>query len=403
MTKTQGFMTAGLLALCQGLFMSSGAIVVATSALVAQIIAPTPELATFPAAMMIVGTTAASIPLGFIMARYSRTIGFQIGAVAGIAGAGISAIAIYENSFWGFVVGLFFIGVFGSSAQFYRFAAGEVVPTNFKNRAMSWVLLGGILAAFVGPKLADFTRDFVITAPYLGAYLSQMGIVTLAAVLIAFMRFPSDRPKVADDTEKQSLSIMPALKRSRFWVGQSVATLGYMVMAFLMSATPLAMIACNHEFGDSAFVISSHIAAMFLPSFFTGSLVDRWGPGIVMFLGGVLIAIAAAFGLSGIDVKDFWLSLVFLGIGWNFTYVAGSIVISEEAASVNAKKLEGVSGFLLMGGVAIATTFSGTVFAAFGWTNQLILALPLAFGICLAAGWLSVREFTDKRHTSFVS
>ena len=315
-----------LLALCQALAMSCMSLSMTSSALVGQSLAPDPSLVTIPLALQYVGTLIATMPASFSMKRFGRRIGLSLGAGLGLLSGLIAAAGIYIDSFWIFAAGSLILGFFNGHVLFYRFAAADTASEAFRSRAISLVLAGGLLAAFIGPELAKQTRDLFEPALFAGGYASVSVLSLLSIVLLQFIRIP--RP-ARSEARSGGRPIGTILRQPAAIVAIFCGMVGYGAMNIIMVSTPMAMVANHHPFESAALVIQWHLVGMYLPSFFTGSIIHRIGVIPVLAGGALLILAAIGVNLSGIQLPQFLSALVLLGVGWNFLYIGGSTLLTE--------------------------------------------------------------------------
>ncbi len=374
----------GILALCQALLSTSQGLLIFLSGLVGAALAG-PALATLPVSTNVVGILSVTIPASLLMRRIGRRAGFLIGTALGLAGALTAAAAIYHDIFALFALGTFLMGVNAGFGQFYRFAAADAAPAVFRSRAISLVLAGGVVAAFSGPQLAEATADLLAPIPFLGAYLAVAGLPVLAALLLLFLDIPLPGTAERDAPARPMLEI---LRQPAFGVAVLGGMVGYGVMSLVMTATPLAMIGCGFAFHDAAGVIQWHILAMFAPSFVTGSIIQRFGVLQVMLAGMVLLAACTAAALAGIELANFAVALVALGLGWNFAFVGASTLLTETYRPSERAKVQGVNDFLVFGSVASASFSSGALLHFLGWDAVQVFALPFVALATAAILWL---------------
>jgi MFS family permease len=383
------------LALCQSYLFACNTIIISTTALVGAHLAPDPLMATVPMGLQFLGMVAASMPVSLLMGRYGRRLGFSLGAGMGMVAGLVGAAAIVVGGFWAFCLATFLYGTYAGSSGFFRFAAAEAVDAPLKSRAISWVLLGGVLAAFVGPSLADLSRDWL--APYLfaGCFLVVTGIATLMLATIQATRFA---PLPPARTGQGGRPLRAIVRQPTFLAALASAAIGQSTMSFLMVSTPLAMIGCGHAFADATMVIQWHVVAMFAPSFVTGTIIQRFGVERVIAAGAALLLACVAVNTQGLDVGHFWLGLVLLGVGWNFMYVGGTTLLTRAYAPEERSRVEGINEVCLFGTVVVASTASGAVLETIGWTamNLIVVAPVLAVGVAVLAVGRAPRLATNR-------
>lgn len=363
------------------------------------------ELATLPLACLFVGMMATTIPASLFMSRHGRKAGFAVGATAGVAAGLVGATALWLNNFWLLCLGLGLYGVAAGCANYYRFAAAEVASPAFRSRAISYVLAGGVVAAVVGPFLASRTAFAFETMPFLASYLAIAVLATIIFPILIGVRFPDERgapepqrlstPPGAAAPPAEGLPARPLLQVMRqpvFIVAALGAMVGYGSMNLLMVSTPLAMEACAFPFADAASVIQWHVLGMYVPSFFTGSLIRRFGVLSVMAVGAVLIMGATLVHLAGIEYLNFWSGLILLGVGWNFLFVGGTTLLTEAYRPSEKAKTQAANEFLVFGMTATTALSSGAVFSFGGWDALNYGVLPALGLVLLALGWLALRR-----------
>jgi MFS family permease len=367
-----------VLALCQGLFITGQSILFILAGLVGASLTEQLALATLPISGIIVATALTTIPASLLMKRIGRKPGFMIGAVFGIIGALVASYGIWQSSFWIFTLGTTIIGIYGAFAQYYRFAAADVAEANFKSKAISLVISGGIVAAFSGPLLTNMTFDINVI-PFLGSFITVAILAGISIIMLALIDIP--RPDIAERASSgrplREIARQPELLAAIF-----VGMVGYSVMSLLMTATPLAMIAHGYMVHDASFVIQWHLIGMFAPAFFTGSLIERFGVRKVMFAGTILLTAAIVAALAGETIPHFWIALFALGLGWNFTFIGASSLLTETYQPEERAKVQALNDFMVFGAVALASLTSGTVLHFFDWRTVNLAAIP---AIVLAA------------------
>lgn len=352
-------------------------------------LAADPALATLPVALTVVGTLLATVPASQFMQRVGRRAGFALGALIGVASGLVCAAGIQAQSFALFAAGNLLIGAFQSFVGYFRFAAAESVPESFRSRAIAWVLAGGVAAALLGPQLATWGKGFVPERAFLGSYLL---LAMFCAALIAFV-LGLDLPRVASTPSATTGRPLAQIARQPvFVVAVTGATVGYAVMLLVMTATPLAMVQHHHPVSDAVRVIQAHVLAMFAPSFFSGALVRRFGAIPMMLAGFALLAAHVAVAAAGAEFGHFFWALVLLGAGWNFSYVAGTALLTQAYAETERGKAQAANEFILSGCVALASLSSGWLLEHFGWRAVALSGLPFLAVAAMLALWLQRRR-----------
>ena len=378
-----------LLALCQGLFLTNNVTFIAINGLVGLSLAPLGWMATLPVMGYVVGGALSTGLVAHTQSRWGRRVSFQIGLGVGLLSALLCAYAAYDHNFWLLVSATLVAGYYSANGQLYRFAAAELSAPAYREKAVSWVLAGGLIGAIVGPNLAAQTKGMLAT-PYMGAYLSLVGVAVVGMVLMAFIQFPPVPPKVEGSSEGRPLKEI--MKQPVFMVSAAAAALGYGVMNLLMAATPLAMQVCGYAFSDAALVLEWHVIGMFAPGFFTGHLIKKFGVLPIMGVGVLLNFVCIGVALSGVEVSQFVVALFFLGVGWNFLFT-GSTTLSMRAWRPEEKdRAQAAINFCVFATMTLTSFASGALVTTHGWWWLNVGSL---FPVCLTAMallWLMVKE-----------
>jgi MFS family permease len=377
-----------LLALCQGLMMTSAALIMTTAALVGHALAADKALASLPLALNFLATMLAAAPASLLMGRIGRRSAFLLACLIGALGAGIAAAAILSGSFAQFCVGVLLVGVFKAFGNYYRFAAAEVAAPEYRSRAISWVLAGGLIAAFAGPALAHWTQDLVPAAPFAASYVALVGLYAASLLVLLYVRIPRPMHRERTGTGRPLRAIA---RRPAFVVAVLGGMLGYGVMILIMTATPLAMHGHGHGFGSTALVIQWHVFAMFAPSLVTGRLIARHGLLNVMLWGGALTAACVAINLLGHSVAHYWVALFLLGIGWNFLFVGATTLLTQVHRPEETAKTQALNDLLVFSTVSIAALSAGVLQHHLGWAMVNLGVVPFIILILLALAWLKRR------------
>ncbi len=377
-----------LLACCQALLLTNAVTLIAVSSLAGYAIAENKALATAPATTYVIGIAIAAFPASMWMRRVGRRNGFLTGVALALAGAAISTFAVASASFVLLCFGTMLLGMYNGFGQYYRFAAADAAPADFKAKAISYVLAGGLVGGIVGPEISKHTRT-LLQPEFLASYASLFIYALIAGAVISFLRIP-ETP--AGSSSEPARPLGEVIRQPVFIVAVSVAALGYAVMNFLMTATPLAMGFCGHPYEATAGVIAAHVVGMFGPSFFTGSLIQRFGVLNVMLAGVAIMFGCIGIALSGQAVSDFWWALMLLGIGWNFMYIGGSTLLTEAYRPSEKAKVQGLNEIIIFTVQALSSFSSGVLVNTKGWETLNYVALPLVLCAGLSAAWLAVRR-----------
>lgn len=360
------------LALGSALAGANASVIFATGSIVGATLAPRPDLATAAISIFVVGMALATIPNGLIARRYGRRAAFQTGSACGALGGFVNAYAILHSSFTLYCVGAFLCGCYAAVAQSYRFAAADTASDGFKARAVSWVMAGGVAAGFVGPQLVQNTMN--LWAPYMFAasYVGQGVVALLAMAALSTVDIPTPAPAAA----AAGRPLLEIVRQPIFIVAALCGVVSYALMNLIMTSAPLAMKMCGHQPGDSNLAIQWHVIAMYLPSFFTGSLIQRFGAGRVVAAGLALIALAATIDLSGVSVATFWAGLIVLGVGWNFGFIGASAMVLQAHRPEERNKVQSFNDFLIFGTMAFGSFSSGQLLTSYGWDMVNYVAFP---------------------------
>jgi MFS family permease len=374
-----------LLTLCQGLFLTNNVTFIAINGLVGLSLAPSPWMATLP----VTGYVAGGALCAGLVARHQRAWGrkraFQAGLCVAILSTGLCAYAAVTHQFWLLVGATMLAGYYNANAGLYRFAATEIVAPQFKERAISWVLAGGIIGAVAGPNLASATRDYFPVA-FAGAYAALVGVALLALVVLSFISFP---PLPLPSATRPGRPLREIARQPVFIVAVVGCALGYGVMNLLMAATPIAMSQCAHPFKSAALVLEWHVLGMFVPSFFTGSLIKRFGCLPVMAVGVVLNVVCIVVALSGVDLMQFLVALAALGVGWNFLFIGGTTLFTEAYRPEEKTTAQAAMDTVIFTTMTLTSFSSGALVTTQGWTllNLGSIVPVLLAGAALA--WLA--------------
>ncbi|MBE0623887.1 MAG: MFS transporter [Burkholderiales bacterium] len=379
-----------LLAGCQAMLFTNNVTLISLAALAGFSLADNKMLSTLPATAYVVGAALTTLPASFFMKRYGRQTGFQVGTSMGIAGAVVCCLALWLHSFWLLCAGVLVLGVYNAFGQYYRFAAADAASHEFKAKAISLVLTGGLVGGIIGPELSKYTRD-LFAVPFLGAYASLIVFCLITMALLAYIRIPP--PSVAERHEPVR-PLAQIMAQPAFIVAVTGSALGYGVMNLLMTATPLAMGLCGHPYSAAATVIQWHVIGMFAPSFVTGSLIKRFGVLRIMLAGVALEALCVGIALSGVLVANFWWALVMLGVGWNFLYVGGTTLLTECYRVSEKAKAQGTHDFLVFLCTATSSFSSGLLMNRNGWDMLNYTAIPVLAVIAAAIAWLALQRRT---------
>ena len=378
-----------LLTLCQGLFLTNNVTFIAINGLVGLQLAPYGWMATLPVMGYVVGGALSTPLVARTQTRFGRKGSFQIGLLVALASALLAAFAAWTRQFWLLVAATVIAGYYSANGQLYRFAAAEVVAPNWREKAVSFVMAGGLLGAIVGPNLAAWTRTLLST-PFVGAYLALAVIAVIAMGVMTQVQFPPAPERKAGAAAGRPLGEI--MRQPVFVVATLGAALGYGVMNLLMAATPLAMQVCGFEFGDTAQVLQWHVIGMFAPGFVTGHLIKRFGALPIMGVGVVLNAVCVAIALSGVELQQFLTALFLLGVGWNFLFTGSTTLALTAYRPEEKDRAQAAINFCVFATMAFTSFASGALVTTQGWTWLNMGSLPVMGVIAVALLWLGLRR-----------
>lgn len=368
--------------------------------LAGQSLATNPCLATLPISLIVLGSMLAATPISAIMQKWGRRVGFLVGATSGALGGLIGAYGLFLGSFPVFLVGSLLTGIYMSAHGFYRFAAADTASDEFRPKAISYVMAGGLAAAIIGPQIVKLTSEAYVI-PFLGTYLAVIGINVLGSALFFFLDIPT--PAKPTGTEPKGRSRLELLKTPRIAVAIICAMVSYALMNLVMTSTPLAVVGCGYSANDAADIVTSHVLAMYVPSFFTGHLIARFGIERIVALGLAILAAAGLVALQGVDLGNFFVALILLGVGWNFGFIGATTMLAASHEPQERGRMQGLNDLLVFGGVTMASLASGGLMNCSGgspvegWTAVNLAMIPL---LTLAGGallWLVLRPADPER------
>ncbi|MFD2190505.1 MFS transporter [Pistricoccus aurantiacus] len=390
-------LTVFLLSLCQALLVSGNILLIAVSPLIGARLAPDPAWATAPVATQWLGLMCATIPASLIMARLGRKRGFVLGNLMGLIGVAVAAQALVIEQFSLFMFATWLIGIGIGFGQLYRFAAVEAAPITLRDRAIGLVMGGGVLAAFFGPWLAEISRELGDT-PFLGSFLGLGALYLVALIILTTIRLPPPEQTHADEGRGRPLGTI--VRQPIFIVAVVAALIGYGVMNLAMTATPLAMAAEGFSFHQVAITIQWHVLAMFLPSFVTGHLTARFGARTMIVLGSLLLAASGLVAQLSLGVMGFYLGLILLGLGWNFTFLPATGLLTETYRPTEKARTQATNEFLVFTTVAITALLAGNLVDNLGWTTLNGVLIPLALMPIATIGWQRLVGRSEQPHIS---
>lgn len=370
------------LSIAQALAGANSVVVYATGAIVGDMLAPSPVLATLPISIFVVGMAACILPVGAIARRHGRRAAFLAGTGVGALAGLLAMLAVILGGFWLFCLATFFGGSYAAVVLSFRFAAADGVAPQRRARALSLVMAGGVAAGVVGPQLVTWTMDWWSPRTFAATFLVQAAVAAVSAIILLGVRLPM--PTAEEIAGGRPLAVIA--RQPRFVAAAICGAVSYMLMNFLMTAAPLAMHHAGHSQASANLGLQWHVIAMYAPSFFTGSLIARFGAGRVATAGLALTGLSAVVGLGGIDVAHFWASLILLGLGWNFGFLGASALVLECHRPEEKTRVQSLNDFIVFGLMAIGSFSSGGLLSAYGWSTVLWVSfIPLALAVVALA------------------
>jgi MFS family permease len=350
--------------------------------------------ATLPISLIVLGSMLSATPVSHLMQTYGRRAGFMLGAGAGAIGGAVGAYGLYVASFPIFLLGSLITGTYMSAQGFYRFAAADTASDGFRPKAISYVMAGGLLSAIIGPQLVKLTSQSMVI-PFLGTYLAVIALNLGGAFLFLLLDIP--KPPIPSKDAPRGRTRMELLKTPRIAVAVICAMVAYALMNLVMTSTPLAVVGCGFTENNAADIVTAHVLAMYVPSFFTGHLIARFGVERIVATGLLILAAAGAVALQGIEISNFFGALILLGLGWNFGFIGATTMLAGAHAPHERGRMQGLNDLLVFGGVTFASLASGGLMncsggdAETGWTAVNLAMAPF---LALAGGaliWLMLR------------
>lgn len=379
-----------VLAAAQALAGGNSVVIVGTAGIVGGTLADK-SLATVPVSTYVLGLWMATLPVGAIARRYGRLASFQIGALCGMIAGLLCCVAVIYASFGLLCVGTLFGGFYAAVHQSYRFAAADTASDNFKPRAISWVLAGGVLAGLIGPQLIVLTKNIWQPYQFAACYVAQAGVAVLSGLVLLLTRIP--RPVSTGRKSDSGRPLTEIFRQPRLIAAVVCGVASYSMMNLVMTSAPVAMLDCHHSIDAAAYGLQWHVIGMYAPSFVTGTLIGRYGTDRVAGCGLAIIAAGALIALSGITLWHFWSALVLLGVGWNLAFVGGTALVTQCHRPNERNKVQAVNDFLVFGSMAIGSFSSGHLLANYGWSMvaEVVLPVVIAAGVLLIGVNLAAR------------
>jgi len=374
-----------LLAACQALGQSANTMMFAATALSVATFIGARDLATLPITIQHLGVMLSVFPTALLMQRHGRRFGFRLGSVLGMAGAAICGIGLHLASLPVMCLGGLVLGYAVANLQMYRFAAVELVPGPMRAKAISWVTAGGILAGIIGPGVVRLTYDQLVPI-YLATYVSMFAVHVLVFTILSFIRFPP--PSAPETVEGPQRPLLEIAMQPRYAVSVAAAMVAFGTMSFLMSASPLAIVGCGLPQTEAHWVIFLHVMGMFVPSLFTGNLINRFGVLNMMMAGAIILALAVLPAMSGQGEWNFRIALMLNGVGWNFLFVGATTMVTTAYRPSERGKAQALNDFLMFGTTASSSFLAAFLLELYGWFTLNAIALVLIAVAIAAVAWL---------------
>ena len=374
-----------LLVAAQALGGASPPIIISLGGLVGQQLSSNPTATTLPVSIYQLGLALSTLPAAWLMQRLGRRWAYVLGAVLGVVSGIIAAQGIAQSDFVTFCIGTALAGFYAACVQSYRFAAADAVGApHLQAKAISRIMVGGLIAAIIGPQVVIWTRDALPATPFAGSFYSQAALAALALPILLLLRLPAPQKQAIVGTARPLKAIAAT---PQFIEAAAAGVVSYGLMAILMTAAPMAMVGCGHSVGEAALGIQWHVLAMFGPSFFTGRLIGRFGQRKITALGLVMIAASGLLALMGEGLSEFWGSLILLGVGWNFGFIGATAMLTACYTPAERTKVQALNDFLVFGTVAIASFGSGQLLHSVGWSGINIGMQPLVVIVLAIMAW----------------
>ena len=378
-----------VLAVAQAFGLANNVIIFTTASIVGAMLAPDKTLATLPVSIYVLGLWAATLPIGALARRFGRRTAFQIGTAFGVLTGLLCGAAVILNSFLLFNLGTFCTGFYAAATQAYRFAATDTASESFKPKAISWVLMGGIGGAILGPQLVIATQDLWQPYVFVASYAAQSLLAVAAAGVLSLLKIPRPAGRAGAGAGRPLTEI---LRQPRFVAAVACGVASYAIMNMIMTSAPLAMVLCGHDSRDATLGIQWHVLGMFLPSFFTGSLINRFGVERIVALGLALNVATAVIELSGIGLANFWIGLALLGVGWNFGFIGATAMVTDCCRPEERTTVQAFNDFMIFGTMAFGSFLSGSLLATYGWTFVNAVVFPVVGLAAALLGWAGLKR-----------
>jgi len=378
-----------VLAIAQALAGGNNTVIAATAGIIGVMLAPDPGLATLPVTVMVLGMWFGTLPLGYLARTYGRRFALQTGSVVGTLAGLVSCAAVLNASFELFLAGAFGCGFYAAAHQSYRFAATDTASDDFKPKAISFVLAGGVMAGVIGPAVVIVSKDMWAPHLFAATFIAQSALAMLAGLVLTQLKSP---PPVSREERGGGRPLGEIARDPLFIVAVACGVVSYVIMNLVMTSAPIAMVGCGHSITESTLGIQWHVLGMYAPSFFTGHLILRFGVFRIIAIGLLLLLGSAMVGIAGLSIAHFWIALVLLGVGWNFAFIGATTLVTRCHRPQERNKVQSLNDFLIFGTMALGSLASGKMLASFGWVwvNAVVFPPVLAVGALLA--WVAFRQ-----------
>ncbi len=371
-----------LLALMQGLFLTNNVTLIAINGLAGFALTTNKALATLPITTYLLGSALMTIPASRFMKKHGRAAGYKLGAIAALIGSLVAYFGVQSGSLAMLCVGTLIAGAYPGFSSTLRFTAAEVadaVKPDYKSRAISWVLMGGILGGIIGPELSKLTRT-ALPGLFSATYLSLSVFALLSLGLAMMLRIPA---MPAGQAQGEARPLLEILRQPSCWVAVLAAVIAYAVMNLLMVATPLAMDVCKHPYASAALVIEWHVIGMFAPGLFTGHLIAKFGSLKIMVVGCILMLVCTVIALAGVEIMNFLAALLILGVGWNFLFTGATTLLTQSHRPSEKAKVQGFNELCVFTTMISSSFSSGALLHANGWSMLNWISIPVVIAMLL--------------------
>ncbi len=374
-----------VLAVAQALAGGNNTVLMATGAIVGAMIAPDKGLATLPISVYVLGLWIGTLPMGWLARRHGRRTAFQLGTLCGVLTGLVCFAAVLRGSFLVFNIGAFVSGLYAAAHMAYRFAAADTASEVFRPKAISWVLIGGIFAGIIGTQVVILTKDQMLPYLFAATYLAQSLLAVIAGGVLILLDIPVPPRR---SLEGEGRPLLEIARQPRFIVAVACGVASYSMMNLVMTSAPLAMVMCDHSVTQASLGLQWHVLGMFVPSFFTGTLISRFGVERVIAAGFALLVTSAAINMTGVTIWHFWVGLVLLGLGWNFGFIGATVLVAQCHHHNERNRVQAFNDFLVFGSMAIGSFSSGKLLHTAGWgaVNMVVFPTVLVAAVLLAWG-----------------